>query len=446
MDRSGSSFEFGEPFEDPEDLFEDLEGFRGEEEPNSCGSIGGIPEGMIGDESTLRGWIPPDDRLWLHPSEIGRDLRVEALVDARRRARRADRRGILAAGIVGTAALTAAVAAVALAASSPSQLVTNLPLTSSTTHLTSSDTSSITQSIHQVSAAQACFQLMSKSSCAAIERVQPSILPIVVGQSPETSAGTAVVVSTSAVTVAITAASLVGSATIVKATDPSGKVRSLKVIGVDKETGIAALGVPWKMPAAQTAQEPVFAGQFFPLLATDGPSSDFLHAEMDVVDTPSAPSSQLMDSFEVGITAAATPGGVLIDSRGAVIGVLSLTDHADSDVTGEFVPSWLAVGVAKRLAAHRRVVHGWLDVVGANGQDGAVVVEVPADGPAAIAGLKPGDLVVGITTPYGTEPIRSMDDLRGRLYLEPPGAKVDLEVMRGGQELVLDPVLAAALS
>jgi S1-C subfamily serine protease len=446
MDRSGSSFEFGEPFEDPEDLFDDLEGFRGEEEPNSCGSAGGIPEGMIGDESTLRGWIPPDDRLWLHPSEMGRELRVEALVHARRRARRSDRRGILAAGIVGTAALTAAVAAVALAASSPSQLVTNLPLTSSTTHLTSSDTSSITQDIHQVSAGQACYPLMSKPSCAAIERVQPSILRIVVGQTPQTSAGTAVVVSTSAESIAITAASLVGSATTVKATDPSGKVRSLKVIGVDKASGIAALGVPWKMPAAQTAQEPVFAGQFFPLLATDGLSSDFLHAEMDVVDTSSAQSSQLMDSFEVDITPAATPGGVLIDSKGAVIGVLSLTDDDASDAIGEFVPSWLAVGVAKRLVAHRRVVHGWLDVVGANGQDGAEVVGVPADGPAAIAGLKPGDLVVGITTSYGTEPIRSMDDLKGRLYLEPPGAKVGLEVIRGGQELVLDPVLAAALS
>ncbi len=74
MDRSDSSFEFGEPFEDPERLFEELEGYRGEEEPNSCGSVGGIPEGMIGDESTLRGWIPPDDRLWVHPSEIGREV------------------------------------------------------------------------------------------------------------------------------------------------------------------------------------------------------------------------------------------------------------------------------------------------------------------------------------------------------------------------------------
>ncbi len=39
-----------------------------------------------------------------------------------------------------------------------------------------------------------------------------------------------------------------------------------------------------------------------------------------------------------------------------------------------------------------------------------------------------------------------MEDLRGRLYLEPPGTSVGLEVMRGDQELFVSPVLAAALS
>jgi len=446
MDRSDSSFEFGEPFEDPDNLFEDLEGYRGEEEPNFCGSVGGIPEGMIGDESTLRGWIAPDDRLWVHPSEMGRESRTDALVDARRRARRSDRRGIIAAGIVGTAALTAAVAAVALAASSPSQLVTNSPLTSSTTHLTSSDTSSLSQNIHEVSAAaKACLQMMSESSCAAIERVQPSILRIVVGESPHASAGTAVVVSTSAETVAITAASLVGRAKTVTASDPSGKVHTLEVIGVDQATGIAAIGIPWKMPAAQTAQESVFPGQFFPVIASDGRSTDMLRQEVGEVYTSSAATSKLMDSFGVELPVAA-PGGVLLDSTGAVIGLLSLTGRVDTDVTGEFVPSWLAVGVAKRLLAQHRIVHGWLDVQGANGENGAVLLAVPRNGPGALAGLKAGDLVVGISTSGGTEPIRSMDDLRGRLYLEPPGAKVDLEVMRGDQELVLTPVLAAAIS
>jgi hypothetical protein len=39
-----------------------------------------------------------------------------------------------------------------------------------------------------------------------------------------------------------------------------------------------------------------------------------------------------------------------------------------------------------------------------------------------------------------------MADLRGRLYLEPPGARIELEVMRGAQELTLSSVLAASTS
>ena len=77
-------------------------------------------ENLANDEGALKGWIPPDDRLWLHPSEMGRVARMQDLDGARRRARRSDRRGLFAAGVVGTAALTAAVAAVALAASSSS--------------------------------------------------------------------------------------------------------------------------------------------------------------------------------------------------------------------------------------------------------------------------------------------------------------------------------------
>jgi S1-C subfamily serine protease len=100
------------------------------------------------------------------------------------------------------------------------------------------------------------------------------------------------------------------------------------------------------------------------------------------------------------------------------------------------------------IATQSRVVHGWLGVVGTDAIHGAIhgagVVETLAEGPAAVAGLKPGDLVVGMLTAGVMEPILSMSDLEGRLYLEPPGAKVELEVVRGEEVLTLAPVLAAS--
>ena len=158
-----------------------------------------------------------------------------------------------------------------------------------------------------------------------------------------------------------------------------------------------------------------------------------------------AAASSLMDSIDVDITPVATPGGVLLDSSGAMLGVLGATESKSTDETGEFVPAWLAIGVAAQSGRSHEVVHGWLDVKATTGPvGGAYVVTVPAAGPAAAAGLKPGDLVIGISTSSGTAQIESMGDLRGRLYLEPPGSRIELDVLRGGQEIVLSPVLTAA--
>jgi len=156
----------------------------------------------------------------------------------------------------------------------------------------------------------------------------------------------------------------------------------------------------------------------------------------------------LMDVIDVDVTERATPGGVLLDSHGDVLGLLAATSSDSDDLVGEFVPAWFAVGVAQKIAQERRLVHGWLDVVGTNpdnGQEGALVVSESPHGAAAAAGIKPGDVVVGMITPGGMDPILSMSDLEGRLYLEPPGAKVELQVLRGGQDLTLAPVLAASV-
>ena len=84
MDRSGSSFPPEEPFEDPEGLGGDMEPIPGDDFEAEL-------EDLVSDEGAIRGWIPPDDRLWVHPSEMGRESRIQDLDGARRRARRSDR-------------------------------------------------------------------------------------------------------------------------------------------------------------------------------------------------------------------------------------------------------------------------------------------------------------------------------------------------------------------
>jgi S1-C subfamily serine protease len=286
---------------------------------------------------------------------------------------------------------------------------------------------------------------MSATTCKAVKRVQPSMVRLVVGSGPDKTVGTGVVVFVAGETVAITAASLVGTSSSVEAFSPSGKARMLRVLGVDSESGIAVVKVPWAMPVVSIAQQSVSPGELL-VLACLGRSSDVLVPAMGQVNEADV-TSQLMDSINVDITPVATPGGVLLDSAGDVLGVLGATNSSKTDDMGEFVPSWLAVGVATKLTEAHQVVHGWLDVEGTTADGtvkGAYVVTVPASGPAAAAGLEPGDVVVAISGSNWTSPIASMADLRGRLYLEPPGARIELTVVRGDQSFVVSPVLAAA--
>jgi serine protease Do len=439
MDRSGSSFPPEEPFEDPEGLGEDMEPIPGDD-------FGAELDDLISDEGAIRGWIPPDDRLWVHPSEMGRESRIQDLDGARRRARRSDRRGLFAAGVVGTAALTAAVAAVALAASSSGPLAAKSSLFAHPTYLTNPATNSTLSSDVKQAAAQVCPASMPPRMCKMVERVQSSMLRIVVQNGRNTTSGTAVVVPIAGETVAITAASLVGSAATVEGFDASGRSRKLEVIGADTQSGIAVVKVPWAMPAASIGQDSLFAGQVL-LLTCVGGSSESPTSMFGQVDDPATSAKPLMDVIDVDVTPSATPGGLLLDSKGNMVGLLAATNDGSGDVTGEFVPAWFAVGVARKIVTGS-VVHGWLGVEGTNaadGEAGALVVKAPAQEPAAAAGVRPGDLVVGLLSDGVMDPILSMSDLEARLYIEPPGAKVELRVFRGGEELTPSPVLAASL-
>ena len=57
--------------------------------------------------------------------------------------------------------------------------------------------------------------------------------------------------------------------------------------------------------------------------------------------------------------------------------------------------------------------------------------------PAASAGIKPGDIILG----FQGEPIQNPHDLTRRVAGTPPGAKVALRVTRGGRETPVEVTL-----
>lgn len=133
-------------------------------------------------------------------------------------------------------------------------------------------------------------------------------------------------------------------------------------------------------------------------------------------------------------------GGPLVNVDGQVIGINSaIYSGTGTNIgIGLAIPSNLARRIADTLITKGKVVRGYLGVVPENLKEyqkkemkldgGAILAQVPNDGPAAIAGLKQGDVIVKI----GSQPIRTQTDVRMSLLDHEPGSKVRVEFIRNG--------------
>jgi S1-C subfamily serine protease len=148
-------------------------------------------------------------------------------------------------------------------------------------------------------------------------------------------------------------------------------------------------------------------------------------------------------------------GGPLLDSRGRVVGI-NTAIIAMAQGIGFAIPAAAAKTVVPQLLAKGRVERSYLGVIGLRrllnrrvvrfhklGKDyGVEIVSVEPGGPAAAAGLRPGDIIVSI----GAVDVTSPDDLFRFLAGWPVGRPVRLAALRSAErlELVVVPAEAAA--
>jgi serine protease Do/serine protease DegQ len=130
-------------------------------------------------------------------------------------------------------------------------------------------------------------------------------------------------------------------------------------------------------------------------------------------------------------------GGALINLKGELIGINSaiIGPSGGSVGIGFAVPAVIARAVMDQLIRFGEVKRGRLgvamqDVVGG---EGAMVTEVQANSPAAEAGLRKGDVVIGLNG----RPVRGAAELRARLSVVPVGETIELSVQRGGETQAL---------
>ena len=190
---------------------------------------------------------------------------------------------------------------------------------------------------------------------------------------------------------------------------------------------VMAIGNPFGL--AHTVSVGVISAKERPFPITDGRSQDVL--QTDAAINPG------------------NSGGPLLNVRGEVVGI-NTAIYTDSRQQGNIgIGFALPINTVRELLPQLRngkITRGVIGVqvlpvpadalaeFGLKERRGALVAVVNPGGPAAKAGLEPGDVVIE----FNGKPVRSRDDLVGHVVNTRPGTTVPLKVLRDKQEKTLN--------
>jgi serine protease Do len=135
-------------------------------------------------------------------------------------------------------------------------------------------------------------------------------------------------------------------------------------------------------------------------------------------------------------------GGPMVNLQGEVVGIATAINWGAENV-GFAVPASTLAKVLPQLEAQGRVRRGYLGVnvenvdyqaqqaFGLEAPEGALVIQVVAEAPAANAGIRHGDLILAVDG----RKVRATRDLIDYVSDRPPGTQVTLELRRGDERL-----------
>ncbi|MFD3544076.1 S1C family serine protease [Streptomyces sp. NPDC058655] len=205
---------------------------------------------------------------------------------------------------------------------------------------------------------------------------------------------------------------------------------------------VVAIGAPFDLSNTVTAG--IISATGRPVTAGGDKGSDVSYVDALQTDAPINPGNS---------------GGPLLDGRGHVVGINSAIRGADKDDPerqggsiglGFAIPINQGKRVAEELIRTGRATHPVIGVtldmqytgdgarVGDKGADGRPAVA--ADGPAARAGMRPGDVI----TRVDGRRVRGGDELIIKVRALRPGDSLTLTVLRDGRERTLEVVLGSA--
>jgi len=284
------------------------------------------------------------------------------------------------------------------------------------------------------------------------ERTRPAIAQVRVGRDPART-GSAVMFRSDGHL--LTNAHLVEDADEITVVLASGKAMTGRVLGADPDTDAAVVkieGGPFSVATLGTASS-LRVGQRAVAIGSPSGASGTPSVTVGVVsglhrEVRSRTDNRLL--FDMVQTdapiAPGSSGGALLDDVGSVVGITTAI-AGDGDF-GFATPIDVAKSVSEQLIAHGRARAVWLgvqggDVDGDTAKDlglegGALVADVMSGSPADRGGMTGGDVIVGLDD----RPVDSMGDLVAALRTHEPGDTVTVAYVREGEELTARAVLA----
>jgi serine protease DegQ len=279
-----------------------------------------------------------------------------------------------------------------------------------------------------------------------VRKVEPSVVTI----SHDQGTGSGVVWSKDGVVV--TNAHVVGDVRDVELAFFDGQRADGRVRAIDPDTDLAVVDVDRKDLEPATFQEELPAmGELavamgsplgFQNTVTAGIISG-LHRE--IPGSAQQGIRSLVDLIQTD--AAISPGnsgGALVNGRGQVVGinVAYIPPEQGAVAIGFAIPGATAVDVVGQLLKTGRATHSYLGVqpdqvtgeiaaqLGLDQARGVVVLNVVEGGPAARAGLRPGDVIVRMDSAA----VDTVEDLFGELRQRKPSSQVRIAYIRDGRE------------
>ena len=400
--------------------------------------------------------LPPDDRLWRHPSEMAEAGRERAALAAPVGHRpRGPRQSVsVMTGLVLGAGLTAA----AMLMAGTDGHGTEASLTSSGTEAGTSGTDAIgageagvasgatpsTRAAATPGAATASPAAgsgggghsstvpgVARPDTAAVpgdltsgaRQSRASVVRVAASRGGAALAGYGVELPTPGVV--LTADSLIDEVDEVTVTDSGGNRLMATVVGTDPVTDVGVLRVQttsWFPIAVSTAQPwdtEVVSALTYPNQVYLGQ----INSTWSNVDVPGRP--PMLGSLAADLPMPADSLGTpLLDQGGQLVGMVGAVTTGRSPVLA--VSSATAEAAVESLLATGSVPHGWIGVEQASAaHDGVRLVQVDANSPASQAGLVDGDVITAVDG----QAVDSVDDLWAAIRLRQPGTRVDVGVI-----------------